>query len=814
MATSTLASLGLGSSGVLTYDLIDKLRTADESGIITPIDNKLTTNSSKTSDLSILTSLTSSLETITKSLSEELSYLKRTTTVSNSAVSVTAASGSTVQDFTLHVNNLAQRDIYQSSAFASETSTFSTSTTTSPGTVIAPIAVSTDGVAAIVGVTESSDITFDIADMISGDTITIGGLTLTATGNMTQADVVAAFENISAGTTPADLANGTWSGTLTGFSSGIATGSTVTFTSTTANTDVTDIGTSTTGTLPIPTINTTNGVTPQASSTESSVVTFNAAGMSYGDTMTIGGLTLRATGAITQAEAIAAFANLSAGTTAGNSVTNGSWSGTLTGFNSGAASGSTVSFTSSTADTNVTDLSVSATQEAGGTTTVPATYTIDINVAGKTYTLDMTSSTTLSQFKEMINDKTDGKVNATILNVGGTNPYKLILKSTDVGADNAITFGSTSISALRNLGLDSTTLAIPNGNHLQTALDASFKFNGVNITRTTNTISDLLSGVSITLNEAQTDATTLTNVSITQDLTGIKDNITSMVSKYNELSSNLKTATNYDSDTETAGTFQSSSQIKSLQSELRRQILSTDSDGRSIANYGITFDSDGVLTFDSTIFDTKAAASTSELEDFFRGSTTISSTLYKSSPVSSNALTFISGDFSINGTEILFSTLGVDATTNLLAIQEAINAAGITGIEAILGDNNNIKIISTAGYDIEITGESAQLSLIGLSASTTTSKSTTTDGFFTKFDDLLKSYVYGSESILGLLDTQLATEKTSLTAQRVKNVLYLDNKYSAMATKFAAYDSIINSLNTQLTTITAMIDAASSSSDY
>lgn len=56
--------------------------------------------------------------------------------------------------------------------------------------------------------------------------------------------------------------------------------------------------------------------------------------MSYGDTMTIGGLTLTATGTITQAEALEAFANLSAGATSGNTVKNGTWSGTLNGFNS------------------------------------------------------------------------------------------------------------------------------------------------------------------------------------------------------------------------------------------------------------------------------------------------------------------------------------------------------------------------------------------------------------------------------------------------------------------------------------------------
>ena len=120
MANSSLSSLGLGSSGVLSYDVIDKLRAVDEKAQITPIDNKITSNTTKQKDLSALTTLTASLKSATSALSDEMSYLKRTATVSNSAVSVTAASGSGIQDITLHVNQLAQRDIYQTKGFTAE----------------------------------------------------------------------------------------------------------------------------------------------------------------------------------------------------------------------------------------------------------------------------------------------------------------------------------------------------------------------------------------------------------------------------------------------------------------------------------------------------------------------------------------------------------------------------------------------------------------------------------------------------------------------------------------------------------------------
>lgn len=811
MATSSsLSSLGIGSS-VLTFDVIDKLRTADEANVLKPIDNKLTTNASKSSDLAVLTSLTTSFESITKSLADELSYLKRTTTVSNTAVSVSAVSGATVQDFSLHVNNLAQRDIYQSAGFTTASSTFSTSTSVAQGTVIAPVATTTNGATAVAGSTESSSVAFNAADMLLGDSITIGGLTLTASGNITQAEVVAAFESLSSGATTGNLVtNGAWTGALTNFSSGAASGTSVTFTSTTANSNVADLSVSGT---PVPTITTTDGVVPVATNiTESSSVAFNAANMGEGDQITIGGLTLTAKGNITQAEAVAAFANLSAGATAGNTVTNGAWSGTLTNFSSGAASGSAVTFTSTTANSNVADLGVSATQQVAGSVAVPATYSLTFGINGKTYDLDMTSGTTLTQLKDMINDKTGGKMTASILNVGGTNPYKLVIKSNEVGASNAITFSSTSTSALKNLGLDATTLAIPNGNHLQSATDASFSYNGVNISRSTNTISDLINGVTITLNEKQTDAATLSNISVKQDLSAVKDNLTSLVSKYNELMSNLKITTKYDNDTKVAGIFQGTSQVKSLSTSINRQLLATDELGRSIVDYGISLDSAGVLKFDSSVYDAKVTSSATDVEDFFRGSTKNSATNYTGNAITSSALSFTASDMSINGIKIAFSTTGVDAATNALALKNAINAAGIEGVEAVIGKNNNIQLVSSAGYDIAITGDATKLTSVGFIATTTTGKSTTRTGFFTKLDDILKSYVVGSTSIFNSFNTQLETEKTSLTKQRTNGVKKLDDKYSAMATKFAAYDSIISKLNTQFETLSQQIKASYASS--
>jgi len=366
---SSLSSLGLGSDGALSYDVIDQLRAVDEAAQINPIDAKLETNTTKTSDLSILTTMTATLKSSTSSLADEMSYLKRTSSVSNEAVSVTAASGSAIQDFTLRVETLAQRDVYQSDGFASESTALG---------------------------------------------LTAGTLTLT--------------------------------------------------------------------------------------------------------------------------------------------------------------------------------------------------------LNGQDYDVEVTASTTLSDLKEAINDVAGEKVTASVLNVGGTLPQRLIIKSDETGEDNLISFTATDAAILSSLGLDDVD------NHLQIAKNSVFFYNGVSISRDSNTVDDLIVGLTLTLNEEQA-ADETTTVSVTQDVSDIKSNLESFVSAYNELISNLNESTKYDSDTDAAGTFQGVSQITSLSSDIRRQLLTVDAQGRSLVDYGITLNESGLLELDATVFDSKMSADATDVEDFLRGST-------------------------------------------------------------------------------------------------------------------------------------------------------------------------------------------------
>ena len=132
---------------------------------------------------------------------------------------------------------------------------------------------------------------------------------------------------------------------------------------------------------------------PTAGVTESALVTFtdidNDAAGDGDKVVTVAGLTLTiaegtANAAVTDDLLAAAFANLSDGATSGGNVTGGTWSGKLAGFSTGAASTNTVTFTSTTDKSDVTNITSSGVTSAVTTAGANATTidAISINTAG------------------------------------------------------------------------------------------------------------------------------------------------------------------------------------------------------------------------------------------------------------------------------------------------------------------------------------------------------------------------------------------------------------------------------------------------
>jgi flagellin len=237
-----------------------------------------------------------------------------------------------------------------------------------------PTIVKTDGAA---GVNEKVDVTF--TDLADGQTFTLAGITVTATGAATKENIAAAFQNkTTVGSSLVAGANFTVSGTTTGFTTGAANGAIVTFTSSTTGSNVTDLAATGTNASRV----TFGAVTQGVDNSEKNVITFKP--LNPNDFVTVNGLTFTARVNMTASEVASAFANIATGTTAAaltlaNPVAAnfGKYSGTFTlgngAYATGAATNNTVTATATNRNTNVDDLVVNGVLAGTTSTTSPST---------------------------------------------------------------------------------------------------------------------------------------------------------------------------------------------------------------------------------------------------------------------------------------------------------------------------------------------------------------------------------------------------------------------------------------------------------
>lgn len=115
-----ISSLGVGS-GILTQDVLDQLREADNAGRITPIDRNLAKENSRVDAFNIMEAHVTNLTDSIAAIGNQLLFDERSSEVTGSSVEVTADANSDVQDFTLNVGNLATKQIEESGQFGSAT---------------------------------------------------------------------------------------------------------------------------------------------------------------------------------------------------------------------------------------------------------------------------------------------------------------------------------------------------------------------------------------------------------------------------------------------------------------------------------------------------------------------------------------------------------------------------------------------------------------------------------------------------------------------------------------------------------------------
>ena len=189
----------------------------------------------------------------------------------------------------------------------------------------------------------------------------------------------------------------------------------------------------------------------------------------------------------------------------------------------------------------------------------------------------VSATDTISDVAKSINAAGAG-VSANVV-VNGTN-YYLTLAGKTTGAANAISLTVTEAGTSASsdpLNQDTTGLSklvydsagtTKNLTQIQPANDADISVDGiVHITRSTNTISDAISGVTLRLKSA--DINTAVTVSVDQDNSLLTSRLNAFVSAFNNVSDTLNNLQSYDPKTQATGTLFGDSTIRRIQSQLR-----------------------------------------------------------------------------------------------------------------------------------------------------------------------------------------------------------------------------------------------------
>ena len=237
--------------------------------------------------------------------------------------------------------------------------------------------------------------------------------------------------------------------------------------------------------------------------------------------------------------------------------------------------------------------------------------TFKLEVGSQSINIDYTAGTTLDELKKLIQDKAGDLVDATVLKISATDS-RLVLSSKDTGASQDIKLSDVSGTLDTKLTNGFDGVAIQNG------IDNSFTFNGQDIVRSSNEVTDLVTGY--TLNLLKEDATGETSeVSVSQDRTELFSRVDSFVSKYNAAIKELDALTLSSTDSDVRGIFSSDSSVKSMKSALQNMISGVNSDAGRMTDYGFVVDRDGVLSIEKDTLETKLDASSDNVKAFFVG---------------------------------------------------------------------------------------------------------------------------------------------------------------------------------------------------
>lgn len=213
--------------------------------------------------------------------------------------------------------------------------------------------------------------------------------------------------------------------------------------------------------------------------------------------------------------------------------------------------------------------------------------TMSITQGGTTVAVDLSGATTLADVVSTINKTTGLGVKASAVQVG-TDSYRLQLAATTAGAASQFT-------------VTGAPAALGTASVIATGVDTQVKFGpgATDIaTSTTNTISNLFSGMSFTVTKPETGVV----LTVGQDTATMSNQVSALVAAVNKTLTGITSASAYNATTKSGGPLLGEQLPGSIADKLTSTLFA--STGASLSSLGISLNSTGSLVFDATKFTT------------------------------------------------------------------------------------------------------------------------------------------------------------------------------------------------------------------
>lgn len=235
--------------------------------------------------------------------------------------------------------------------------------------------------------------------------------------------------------------------------------------------------------------------------------------------------------------------------------------------------------------------------------------TLDITVGSNSLSIDLSTAKTLEEIQEAITIEAEANGVALTASVvtgdGGT--QSLIFTSGDDGFDNRVQIGGnldvagTPTAASDVMGFSILNKLSDGSTALESELDAAMIVDGVSVTRSTNSIDDVVSGVTFNLSGAEPGTEVIIDITLNTGL--IESSVKSLVDNYNKLATVINDLSQVNDDG-TRGVLVGDSMLRGLATGIRNQFSNVVGEVtgsyNTLASLGVTTTLDGKLELDST----------------------------------------------------------------------------------------------------------------------------------------------------------------------------------------------------------------------